>query len=50
MELDHIKDERAIRREKKKRPRMRQHSRTLKKQSLRSVEKIHKVMKAKTYK
>lgn len=47
MELEDLKDERAARREKKKRPRMRVHGLSLKKSNLRTVKHIVKVERKK---
>ncbi len=46
-DLENLEDRRALRREKKKRPRMRQHSRTLKKLTDRSIRRIVKITKRK---
>ena len=45
--LENLKDERATRREKKKRPRMRVHGRSLKKPNLRAVKHIAKIERRK---
>lgn len=42
---ENFEDPKALRREKKKQPRMRQHGRSLKKHSLRPVLHIHKKLK-----
>jgi hypothetical protein len=41
-DLENLKDAKALRRERKKRPRMRQHGKSLKRTSLRPILHIHK--------